>query len=697
MNTPMEIHEFSTGIRPERTATGWISRGFTGQYMNVTLERIPEVVERAIANREFALTEGASTEQPAVIGRVVGTQEQTWSVMAVVTRGKDEKGRSLSVYRYFLSEGEYSLQHIIAWWESQNRPTFNPFDMKNIGQPALFDDGQRPSNTDNYSRPELENLPLNEPKPLLLPPETEYDLRSINTLTRKKFNISQKNQPISWAFNVESLEKPLTFQIIQPASRRAHQIFTRLINQTPQVPTPVVGDEEALKTAIRTLMNSSQIKPDAVQTIIKALNNEETTSPYWHTLFDGQGAKTAISQKIYSPQMVRLITLRAMVIPETLPEFLTWLNVKGGNKDDEIQTVSLNFQAAIGKQFPKEKLSEGITFLLPHLLNQKITPETFHWIFIQDRAWYVCKNEFIKNVCDDLAKIYELCRIPQRNQNFPLESLKINNGIWTKFINSWSSIVQRSYQIEEYKPLAQLLEILEQFPLSAYFYQVSEGSVPKNVFANAKSKLQPRGRDYYVLGLRLKSKQNLIDKTGNFFPSIRGAMNDRFEFLIISVFLSLTIVLFFTAYKIYSLHHQTEAEKQINNSQINTKNPIQEISEEISENIKQKALDAFDAQTEKALAQLLKDEKINKITDNQEEIGKNFAKILGDETLEMTSTETTKNEREKLVKLIYKFQQKNNIENPDGIIKIPEDGKQQPTYEKLKEQIKEKLNSPTTP
>ena len=88
---PIEIHEFSTGIRPETTSDGgWVSRGFTGQYMNMTRESIPDVVERSIRNREFALTEGASSNSPAIIGRVVGIDENVWSVVAVVTRGRDD-------------------------------------------------------------------------------------------------------------------------------------------------------------------------------------------------------------------------------------------------------------------------------------------------------------------------------------------------------------------------------------------------------------------------------------------------------------------------------------------------------------------------------------------------------------------------------------------------------------------------------
>ena len=672
MNTPIEIHEFSTGIRPERTATGWISRGFTGQYMNVTLDRIPEVVERAIANREFALTEGASTEQPAVIGRVVGTAENAWSVMAVVTRGKDEKGRSLSVYRYFLSQGEYNLPKILTWWESQNRPIFHPFDIKNIGQPALFDFEQFPDKPE--PPPELENL--NKPEPLLLPAQPEYDLKTIHILALRKFNKSQNNQPISWAFNVECLEKPQTFQIIQPASPRAHQIFTRLINQTPQVPTPVVGDEEALKTAIRTLMNSSQVKPDAVQTIIKALNNEEITSPYWQTLFDGQGAKTAISQKIYSPQMVRLITLRAMVIPETLPEFLTWLNVKGGNHNDDNQTVSLNFQAAIGKQFPQEQLSAGITLLLPHLLNQQITPETFHWIFIKDRVWDVCKNEFITNVRYDLEIISKICLIPQKNQTFPLESLKYQNGIWAKLINSWRSIIAGYYQIEEYKPLAQLLEILQEYPLSAYFYQVSEGSVPKNVFFAAAPNPSKNPYQLTWLGLTINRQVTLLDTFIDLF----------FRGYIVPLQLVIILLIIFSGGSFW-LGSQVFPKNKPETSNVllqkdATANSKAEISNnQIPEDIKTKAMEESNIEsTRQAITELQQNKKLDEL--------KKVLNIQFDYSL---LTKATPNKQEQaqrnseisqLVEAIYLYQSNHSLAGKNGYIKIDDE-----TYTHLKQQL----------
>ena len=112
MRSPIDIHEFSTGINFQLVGSGgrWVSYGFTGQYMNNTLAQqggIPTEVEQAIAARKFAVSEGAYTKEPAMIAREL--PQSPWSVIAVVSRGEDEKGRSASFYRYFLCKAP-------GWW-----------------------------------------------------------------------------------------------------------------------------------------------------------------------------------------------------------------------------------------------------------------------------------------------------------------------------------------------------------------------------------------------------------------------------------------------------------------------------------------------------------------------------------------------------------------------------------------------------
>ncbi len=558
------IYEFSTGIQVERTPNGgWVSLGFLGKYINATLDPIPYSIERSIANQEFALAEGASTEQPAIIGRVLGVREDSWAVMAVVTRARDEKGRSLSVYRYFFTPGANNLRHLLAWWESQGKPTFNPFDSKYIGQYVEFDPASAHP-PDLYPTNDIELVPT---KPTLLEAK-QYNLTTIHTLAIKKHNLD-KTQPISWAFNVEALEKPHSFQIIQPASPRAYETLERQISKLPRSLPAVFIDEAALKSAIRALINSSQVKPDAVQVIVKELDNQQITPQYWAALFDGQGATAAITQKNYSLPVVRLMTLRAIVIPETLPEFLKWLNVQSGKQPSEAESTSLEFQVAIRQYFPTEKLNTGvkdrltagIKLLIPYLLKKEISPESIQWLFIKDRVWDVCRSQFFNDVLDDLNLISQKSNFDQskfEGLNFPLE-------MWQELISSLHSRLDSYYIIPTYKPLAKLFELLQEYELSAYFYQVSNGQVPVNVFSEVKKDYP--GKKLSLLGIRIYKKKNILEKS---VDSANGLISDRLELVIGLCAVTVIILLGYTLLKFYPNFPKISSSRSQNNTENGT-------------------------------------------------------------------------------------------------------------------------------
>ena len=683
MNNPatIEIHEFSTGIRAERTSDGgWVSRGFTGQYMNMTLESIPDVVERSIRNREFALTEGASSDSPAIIGRVVGSEENFWSVVAVVTRGKDEKGRSLSVYRYFLCEGK-NLRPILAWWENQGRPRFNPFDSKTIEQPNLSVDSVQPPDLQQ----EFHDLRVDLPEPILLSPQQQYNLQTINVLAIKKSNFPNNGQPVSWAINVEALEQPKRFQVIQPASQRAYEILERTIRNTPQVLAPVVGDEEALKSAIRGLMNSSVVKPEAVKTITDALQNQQISKQYWHSLFDGQGAKTAISQKIYSPQMVRLITLRAMVIPETLPDFLDWLNVKGGKKPDENQTVSLDFQSQIRELFPKEILADGMKFILPGLLAKKITPDTAYWLLMgKGSAWFKIKNTFIDNIQYDLQLISNLAQTSTRQPPFPAANFKFDKQIWQPLINNRQFPHVNSLKIDSYKPLAELFEKLKQYPLAAYFYQVSDGVVPKDIYQKISNKI--------ISGLTVKAK---ISKIESFLGFVREN-GDSF----IAIGIGFLLAGFAVAGVFVGKYFNKETSQSFGESKQKDENK-KDFSDPVSETqptnqkkalVLTKGLEEFNI-TSNAIEQMVKDinqenseYRLSEIKGQLKSVLKNPKLQYGEAINDKPKTEKKEKFQTEWVEAIYNYQKLKDIKNPDGIINNTAN-----TYKSLKEDIKYKL------
>ena len=241
-----------------------------------------------------------------------------------------------------------------------------------------------------------------------------------------------------------------------------------------------MNSEASLKPAIRKLIHSSQVKPEAVRVIVEGLEDENVTPEDWETLFNKEGAEIAIKQKIYSPQMVRLITLRAIVIPETLQEFLAWLNIQKSKKLDEHQTVSLEFQKDIRPLFPQEQLTKGINYLILNLLNKQISVDSLYWLLTTDgSAWFYARKKFITDVKYDLQLIFDYS-----TEQLGKKLFKCRKQVWATLISNWQGIQKETHKSEEYQPLAELFERFKEYELAAYFYQVSQSNISNDLFYN---------------------------------------------------------------------------------------------------------------------------------------------------------------------------------------------------------------------
>lgn len=506
----IEIHEFSTGIQVERVGTGWVSRGFTGEYMNRTLDLIPVAVQRAITNREFAVAEGASSDEPAVIGREISDNGEEWSVIAVVTKGRDDRGRSASMYRYFLSKEIGNLGNILAWIINQRPfPVFNPYDTRIIGNPAIHQNtGSDPINL----RPELQSLLVNNPTPIIISWQQPCAPLILNEMARQ----IPGNQLISWAFKVEALEQPTRFQVIQPASEKAEQLLQRITAVTPQYTVNISG-EQSIKSAIKGLSSREQVKIEQILILENALNDPQINENYWKSLFDSQGAAQSRSQGIYSPQMVRLLTLQAILIPEKLSDYLIWMS-KRGKQDDHYQT-SENFQTEIrnalrpvSNQTPRliENLVEGVENLIPSLLENPEQVEVAIWLLqLPNGLWsWSYSKVFIPDYLDhDLNLMPKFAR-GNKNLTFKLTS----HPEWQKILGElsifWKS--RSASKIERYQPLADLFEHLEEPPeLAALFSHVAygRGEVSKGIFSRLPIQ---DGWDSKVYGVEVKRKVTLF-------------------------------------------------------------------------------------------------------------------------------------------------------------------------------------------
>ncbi|MBV5261879.1 hypothetical protein FLX56_26045 [Synechococcus moorigangaii CMS01] len=485
MANPVQIYEFSTGIQVDvdpSSPGGWVSRGFTGHYMNVTLPdgEVPHEVKRAIANKYFSVTEGGDMNQPAVIGREV----QDWSVVAVVSRGRDDGGRPLSVYRYFLCEGKKNLWQILAWMEEYRRnsgqlPIFNPSEARTSGDYYIPPAGAKPPSM-NFDEETTAQLKAYETTPILLPDGQNYELKVVHSYAIHR--ALQVGQPIAWAYNAEVLENPRSFILIHVASDRAYQRIKSLLASAPAVITPIGFDEQKIKSAIKKLR--LRIKPDTVNEIAQEINNPQITPQNWHTWFDGQGAQKAIHQPIATELMARLLTLRAILIPETLPELVRWLE-----GHEKLQKASLDFQKQFRQYFPTDpskskaldqKLFDGVCTLLLEVLNKKVDPKSPPYYLKSPKSIW---SSSYKQLLADLLK-----SLQETAQNKSPES-PILQQVLQSLITYWYDISSRGKVLSRYEIVAEFFNNMSDSPreyqLAAYFYQVSTAQVETRIFKEA--------------------------------------------------------------------------------------------------------------------------------------------------------------------------------------------------------------------
>jgi hypothetical protein len=362
----LKIYEFSRGIKVSGTPDNWHSQGFTGELMNCTFNPVPEAIKTAISNRLFAVAERGATDIPALVGREVEDEHGQWSVMAVVTRGRDDGGRPFSAYRYFWCEGSDKLVDIAHWWTMQSKNErdliFDPFDVPE--REIVIEDKQKYSNREhditdgNFGDLTDEMLPV----PVIVDFDRKITPVIVDRIATKKVG----NNLLAWAYNVEALEAPRSFQVILPASQQAEEAIRRVVNSQSQVGN-ALQDEPAIKKAI-SLLSQNKVKPEHLKTIEDALVNPVIDDKYWRSMFDSQGASDAMKQGNYGHSMIRLLTLQAMVLPETLLSFLNWLAKRG--KQKEQYDISNDFQAKVLghglKLYPKieEKIYRGTQIII---------------------------------------------------------------------------------------------------------------------------------------------------------------------------------------------------------------------------------------------------------------------------------------------------------------------------------------------
>ncbi|MDT9206764.1 MAG: hypothetical protein P5691_00630 [Limnospira sp. PMC 1293.21] len=271
--------------------------------------------------------------------------------------------------------------------------------------------------------------------------------------------------------------------------------------------SPFNLDKNEIKKAVKAIMNC-RTQPEYINSLEIALFHPQMDAQFWNKLLDSRGASKAYQDKIYSEPMVRLLTLKALLIPKFLPEFLIWMQT--APKPDDCWEFCRKLQASIVTEYEKNihglqcltrNVKDGIYSLLSRLITKpKFSPSDskiqhklrglVHYKFDipklvkatkllltqKDGFWsQVYRVYFTKDLVYALTQIPDLSE-PGVIKDYPEEK----HNFLTNLQPFWRYPGKTD---KNYLSLAQFFEEVGQPDFAAIFYQISTGNVPPNIFS----------------------------------------------------------------------------------------------------------------------------------------------------------------------------------------------------------------------
>ena len=239
--------------------------------------------------------------------------------------------------------------------------------------------------------------------------------------------------------------------------------------------------------------------------------------------------------------------------------------------------------------------------------------------------------------------------------------------------------------------MAKLFEYMDEYPLSAYFYEVSDGVVPKDIFYEVSQLANNRSASTLTfLGLKLHRKVSAAKKFIAFIDRSKVSLSIISGLVLLTIVITLVLKNIPEVFNISKNRRTKEKSITMGPEQVSKqKNNMGEIiaTNEISQEQKEQALKKFETTKEaiEKLATELKKEGIE-----EAEIKRKLKDVLNNKKLDYSGAFENNNQdsKEALIKAIYNYQQSKNPSNARGFMNPPGAGNAAQTYKDLKQDIK---------
>jgi hypothetical protein len=442
-NNTRTIYEFSTSIGIKISSDGkWVSTGFQTGWENNTYDSsaastIPELVRQAIANKEFKL--GDNDRSPfAVIGRLVKRKGyKPWAVLAFVIVGVDNSGRNVPLYRYFCCEAENdasvleSMDEIlykVVSYEKLNGelPFFNP-QFTELAKNSSAD--KKIANNITFSAEQTQIISTDiRNTSLVLPKDFIENSAAGNAYTLIKLNMFawqralatgqvainqntyevEKIDNFAWAYNVESLECPNSFVVIQTVYGSLKQIGG---SSSAKFVSGV--NEQGLKAAIKAITEPQQFRPENIIELSTILQDKQLRDvQFLSRIFDDLTGRGILPNTSH-PTTIKLFVLRVFLTSSAaFNTFLKWFNQQDPQgklvniykkfEQDFFNTIDdyLN-ECSTLKEMVSGEVCQAVLESL--LVKRDISPESLY-VLMQNSRW-IKKQNLLDVIRDEIKQV----------------------------------------------------------------------------------------------------------------------------------------------------------------------------------------------------------------------------------------------------------------------------------------------------
>ncbi|MBD2183038.1 peptidoglycan-binding domain-containing protein [Aerosakkonema funiforme] len=509
----IQIYEFSREFDETEKDGKTVSGGYKNEVGPGTRD-VPPKIKEAVKRGDFRILDSYEPQKGefALIGREINDK---YSVLAVATSLTEDGSRPGVCYRYFWLEKRQDedidgIGTLLIWWKKVGEPKFEfNWHKKNLDfyrantysrndfyqkQSQYHSEVENTIDQINYSSYELKN---NGKK-------ISYEVWHCVALYFDKSSTFS----ISWAWNVKKLDKNQIFTMIYYADCKFE--INKLQPRKPN-PDPDPLDHinwETLKNCLSELAkNESSFNQTNLKIVIDYLKKYPIRSWNWSQINDQK-----ILRQTTTPSGARYKALRAILRGEIIQDWLDWLR-KSSNQT--FQETSLTIQAALLRASCNENIAynqllsnmdEGMSQMLlkctsENTLNSQY--ENIEWLLVKSNT--VLSSDFVNYTWSSYLQRYA------RNLVSLLiaEDMPRSDNFYTKIretLNQWAVQGKASGKyplFPEYKKLALLFEKIQDFNLSALFYQLSEGDVPEDIYENVKVKIIRLRKRRKNVGIRL--------------------------------------------------------------------------------------------------------------------------------------------------------------------------------------------------